>query len=74
MLQHQVVHQLCSCQYLFVFWRNIAFKRLGSDLDLAFNIFTDVCFATLPIPIIWVLQMKLRTRVYLIVVLSLGYL
>ncbi|KAL0944829.1 uncharacterized protein CTRU02_202716 [Colletotrichum truncatum] len=50
--------------------------RLFVDFALvntAFNIFTDVCFATLPIPIIWVLQMKLRTRVYLIVVLSLGY-
>ncbi|WYZ44851.1 hypothetical protein EsH8_VIII_000167 [Colletotrichum jinshuiense] len=43
-------------------------------VNTSFNIFTDVCFATLPIPIIWVLQMKLRTRVYLIVVLSLGYL
>ncbi|KAF9880066.1 hypothetical protein CkaCkLH20_02020 [Colletotrichum karsti] len=42
-------------------------------INTAFNIFTDVCFATLPIPIIWVLQMKLRTRVYLIGVLSLGY-
>ncbi|TDZ20098.1 hypothetical protein Cob_v007164 [Colletotrichum orbiculare MAFF 240422] len=42
-------------------------------VNTAFNIFTDVCFATLPIPIIWVLQMKLRTRVYLIVILSLGY-
>ncbi|CAI0643224.1 unnamed protein product [Colletotrichum noveboracense] len=42
-------------------------------INTAFNIFTDVCFATLPIPIIWVLQMKLRTRIYLIVVLSLGY-
>ncbi|KAK0613518.1 hypothetical protein B0T14DRAFT_485277 [Immersiella caudata] len=37
------------------------------------NIFTDVCFATLPIPIIWRLQMKRRTRLYLIGVFSLGY-
>ncbi|KAK2015888.1 hypothetical protein LZ32DRAFT_601821 [Colletotrichum eremochloae] len=43
-------------------------------INTSFNIFTDVCFATLPIPIIWVLQMKLRTRIYLIGVLSLGYL
>ncbi|WQF80705.1 hypothetical protein CDEST_05719 [Colletotrichum destructivum] len=43
-------------------------------VNTAFNIFTDVCFATLPIPIIWVLQMKLRTRIYLIGILSLGYL
>ncbi|KAK1976399.1 hypothetical protein LZ30DRAFT_805882 [Colletotrichum cereale] len=42
-------------------------------VNTAFNIFTDVCFATLPVTIIWTLQMKLRTRIYLIVVLSLGY-
>ncbi|TKW51625.1 hypothetical protein CTA1_9368 [Colletotrichum tanaceti] len=42
-------------------------------VNTAFNIFTDVCFATLPVSIIWTLQMKLRTRVYLIIVLSLGY-
>lgn len=43
-------------------------------INTAFNIFTDVCFATLPVTIIWTLQMKLRTRIYLVVVLSLGYL
>ncbi|KAK2026376.1 hypothetical protein LX32DRAFT_665358 [Colletotrichum zoysiae] len=43
-------------------------------VNTSFNIFTDVCFATLPIPIIWVLQMKLRTRIYLVGILSLGYL
>lgn len=43
-------------------------------INTAFNIFTDVCFATLPVNIIWTLQMKLRTRIYLIIVLSLGYL
>ncbi|KAL7755370.1 hypothetical protein ACKLNR_015127 [Fusarium oxysporum f. sp. zingiberi] len=39
----------------------------------AFNIFTDVAFATLPIPIVWSLKMPLKTRIYLVVVLSLGY-
>ncbi|USP79006.1 hypothetical protein yc1106_06280 [Curvularia clavata] len=39
----------------------------------ALNIFTDVCFATLPIPIIWSLQMSRMTRINLIGVLSLGY-
>lgn len=39
----------------------------------AFNIFTDVLFATLPVPIIWRLQMKTKIRLYLIGVLSLGY-
>ncbi|OLN85063.1 hypothetical protein CCHL11_10248 [Colletotrichum chlorophyti] len=42
-------------------------------INTAFNIFTDVSFATLPVTIIWSLQMKLRTRIYLIIVLSLGY-
>ncbi|KAI4946804.1 hypothetical protein J4E91_006976 [Alternaria rosae] len=37
------------------------------------NMFTDICFATIPIPIIMGLQMKQRTRMYLIFVLSLGY-
>ncbi|TEA18667.1 Satratoxin biosynthesis SC1 cluster protein 4 [Colletotrichum sidae] len=48
------------------------FIRFGL-INTAFNIFTDVCFATLPVTIIWTLQMKLRTRIYLIVVPSLGY-
>ncbi|OAG05345.1 uncharacterized protein CC84DRAFT_1218700 [Paraphaeosphaeria sporulosa] len=37
------------------------------------NIFTDICFATIPIPIILGLQMKRKTRIYLISILSLGY-
>ena len=39
----------------------------------AFTIFTDVLLATVPIPIIWKLQMKRRVKMYLIGVLSLGY-
>jgi hypothetical protein len=35
--------------------------------------FSDIVCATLPIPIIWTLNMKLRTRLYLVGVLSLGY-
>jgi hypothetical protein len=35
--------------------------------------FSDIVCATLPIPIIWSLNMKLRTRVYLCIILSLGY-
>lgn len=42
-------------------------------VNTAFNIFTDVFFATVPIPIIWKLQMKRKVRMYLIGVLSLGY-
>jgi hypothetical protein len=37
------------------------------------NILTDICFATIPVPIILGLQMKQKTRIYLICVLSLGY-
>jgi len=43
-------------------------------INTSFNIFTDVLFAVFPIPIIWTLQMKKKTRIYLIVILSLGYL
>ncbi|KAK1752336.1 hypothetical protein QBC47DRAFT_350497 [Echria macrotheca] len=42
-------------------------------VNTSFNIFTDVLFAVFPIPIIWTLQMKKKTRIYLVVILSLGY-
>ncbi|KAG9250557.1 uncharacterized protein F5Z01DRAFT_739866 [Emericellopsis atlantica] len=35
-------------------------------LNTSCNIFTDIAFATLPVPIIWVLQMAKKTRLYLI--------
>lgn len=38
-----------------------------------FNIITDVLFATLPIPLIWKLQINMRTKISLIAVLSLGW-
>jgi hypothetical protein len=43
-------------------------------MNTSCNILTDIAFATLPIPIIWVLQIARRTRLYLIFILSLGYL
>ncbi|KAI9148122.1 Satratoxin biosynthesis SC5 cluster protein [Paramyrothecium foliicola] len=43
-------------------------------INTSFNIFTDVLFATIPIPVIWKLQMTRRTRFFLIGILSLGYL
>ncbi|KAF9874227.1 integral membrane protein [Colletotrichum karsti] len=49
------------------------FVQLGV-LNTSFNIFTDVVLATLPVPIIWNLQMKLKLRLYVIGILSLGYL
>ncbi|KAL0935972.1 uncharacterized protein CTRU02_208187 [Colletotrichum truncatum] len=49
------------------------FIKLGV-LNTSFNIFTDVILAMLPVPIVWNLQMKLKTRLYFIGILSLGYL
>jgi hypothetical protein len=47
---------------------------LGNALsNTAFNIFTDVFFATIPIPIIWQLKMKRKVKMYLVGILSLGY-
>ncbi|PYI01159.1 integral membrane protein, partial [Aspergillus sclerotiicarbonarius CBS 121057] len=43
-------------------------------INTSFNIFTDVALAILPIPIIWRLNMKRSVRMYLVGVLSLGYL
>lgn len=40
---------------------------------IACNILTDICFASLPVPIILGLQMRQKTRIYLIFILSLGY-
>lgn len=45
-----------------------------SLINTSFNITTDVLFATFPIPIIWSLQLKRKLRMYLIGILSLGYL
>jgi len=39
----------------------------------ACNIFTDITFATLPIPLIWSLQLQRRIRIYLVIILSGGY-
>jgi hypothetical protein len=41
--------------------------------SVVFNIVTDVLFACLPVPLIWQLQLNMRKRVSLIVVLSLGW-
>ncbi|KAK3901269.1 hypothetical protein C8A05DRAFT_16518 [Staphylotrichum tortipilum] len=51
-------------------------RTLYRDFGLfnaACNIFTDISFATLPIPLIWSLQLQRRVRLYLIVILSGGY-
>ncbi|KAK3305600.1 uncharacterized protein B0T15DRAFT_555880 [Chaetomium strumarium] len=41
--------------------------------NVACNILTDISFATLPIPLIWNLQLQRRVRIYLIAILSGGY-
>ncbi|KAK8112045.1 uncharacterized protein PG998_008502 [Apiospora kogelbergensis] len=40
---------------------------------IRFNIFTNVALAVLPVPIVWSLQMKMRTRIYIVGILSLGW-
>lgn len=40
----------------------------------ACNMFTDVVFATIPMPIIWNLQMSRRIRLSLIELLGVGWL
>ncbi|KAF2186463.1 hypothetical protein K469DRAFT_630246 [Zopfia rhizophila CBS 207.26] len=48
------------------------FRNLGL-MNSSFNIITDFLFATLPVPLIWKLQLNLRTKISLVAVLSLGY-
>ncbi|KAF2205511.1 hypothetical protein GQ43DRAFT_362224 [Delitschia confertaspora ATCC 74209] len=48
------------------------FRNLGL-MNSSFNIITDFLFATIPIPLVWKLQLNVRTKVSLIAVLSLGY-
>lgn len=72
---------LFYCQPMSGFWDKSSNPKCYSPglfigfalFNTACNIFTDVAFAILPIPIIWALQLKLRTRLYLVIVLSLGY-
>lgn len=48
------------------------FTRIGL-FNTSVNVITDVIFATLPIPLIWNLQMNRRTKIALCGILSLGY-
>ena len=38
------------------------------------NIITDVLFASLPVTVVWNLQVNMRTKISLLAILSLGYL
>jgi len=48
-------------------------SKLRSLPDLAVNIATDLLFAILPIPMVWKLQVNIRTKIGLIIILSLGF-
>lgn len=50
-----------------------AFTKIGL-MNTGINIASDVILATLPIPIIWKLQINKRQKIALIGVLSMGYL
>ncbi|KAF2440194.1 hypothetical protein P171DRAFT_369181, partial [Karstenula rhodostoma CBS 690.94] len=56
-------------------FENTTFRDLGlmNSCDFQHNITTDVLFATLPIPLIWKLHINMRTKISLIVILSLGW-
>ncbi|KAE8443717.1 hypothetical protein EG329_001397 [Mollisiaceae sp. DMI_Dod_QoI] len=51
---------------------NATFTAIGM-FNSCVNIVTDVLFATLPIPMVWNLQVNLRTKLSLIAILSLGF-
>ncbi|KAH4260963.1 hypothetical protein HBI81_082550 [Parastagonospora nodorum] len=69
------------CKPISGFWnKDLRAKCLPVKLHKGFalmntscNILTDICFASLPVPIILGLQMRQKTRIYLIFILSLGY-
>ncbi|KAH6655668.1 hypothetical protein BKA67DRAFT_690438 [Truncatella angustata] len=46
---------------------------IGGLVNTAINIFTDVLLATVPIPVIWSLNLELRKRLSIISIFSLGY-
>ena len=50
------------------------YKRIGADGTLAFNIFVDALLAVLPSSIIWTLNLPIRKRVELCILLGLGLL
>jgi len=58
--------------YLFFFLVSF-FSVRDANLLPAINILTDILCATLPVPVIWKLRMRLRTRVYLVAIFSMGY-
>ncbi|RYP71169.1 hypothetical protein DL771_004969 [Monosporascus sp. 5C6A] len=65
------------CRPLEGFWdkslKPVVLVRGGLS-NTAFNIVSDVALASLPVPVVWRLKMDRRTRLYVIGILSLGYL
>jgi hypothetical protein len=49
-------------------------RNTFGTMNTAFNVFTDVMFASVPVPMLWRLQTKRKVRFYLIGIFSLGYL
>jgi hypothetical protein len=77
MLLDPAVYHICTSKHWYISLKSHDAETMQLTVHewslQAFNVFTDVLFATLPIPIIWRLQMKTKVRLYLIGVLSLGY-
>ncbi|KAK8054707.1 hypothetical protein PG994_009774 [Apiospora phragmitis] len=76
------IEWLVNCDPIAGFWDKslpgvrclpVATHKGFALMNTACNILTDVVFATLPVSIIWRLQMARRARVYLVSILSLGY-
>lgn len=77
-----VIGWAVMCQPLQAYWdpsitdyvceSQATFKILAC-LNTASAIATDVSFSMLPLPLVWNLQMNRRARIYLVAVLSLGY-
>ena len=49
-------------------------QLMVTDFESAFNLFSDLLLAVLPVPMIWKLQTNVRTRISLCIILSLGLL
>jgi hypothetical protein len=52
---------------------NNLFTAIGM-FNSVINIITDVLFASLPVTVVWNLQVNMRTKISLLAILSLGYL
>lgn len=44
-----------------------------ATINSALNIVTDIAFALMPVPVIWRIKLRRRVRLYLVGIISLGY-